>query len=45
MKTVYYHPWLRWHGADNQEDPLDNPLFMDDVFIPPTTYKKYLQNP
>ena len=44
MKTVYYHPWLRWHGADKQEDPLDNPLFMDDVFIPPTTYKEYLQN-
>jgi len=44
MKTVYYHPWCPWASANREEDPLDNPLFLDDVYIAPTTYKEYLQN-
>tara|TARA_R110002020_G_C15971717_1_gene747587 strand:- start:6 stop:725 length:720 start_codon:yes stop_codon:yes gene_type:complete len=44
MKTVYYHPWWQWTGSDGKdENPLDNPLFMEDVFIPPTTYKEYMK--
>ena len=37
MKTVYYHPWWQWPQADGPDrinpDPLDNPLFMENIFI------------
>ena len=47
MKTVYYHPWWPWlHaiGSSINPDPLDNPLFMENTFIPPTRYLQYLKD-
>ena len=45
MKTVYYHPWWQWTGSDGKaEDPLDNPLFMESTFVPPTTYLQYIKD-
>tara|TARA_X000001036_G_scaffold426813_1_gene454654 strand:- start:270 stop:986 length:717 start_codon:yes stop_codon:yes gene_type:complete len=47
MKTVYYHPWQPWlHaiGSTVTPDALDNPLFMENIFIPPTTYLQYIKD-